>query len=312
MADNKATILDFNNPVRFCEESGKDRGDANLLKQVGARALKLRKHKKLSRRELSERSDISMRYLAQLEAGEGNISLALLGKLSVALDVSLLAFLTDQWNTSEELEQFLNAFETADSAARRVALDTLRRSAHSGGKAQRVCLLGLRGAGKSTLGKRIARELDVPFMELNSQIESAAGMPVGEIIALYGQNGYRKLEAETLAHIVNNHRRIVLAAAGGIVDDPASFEQLLASCHTIWVKASPAEHMERVRQQGDMRPMAGNPEAMDQLREILTAREDSYRRADHQLDTSGKSIESSLQELRDLMRQHQVIEVSTS
>lgn len=285
---------------QFASPESKPRGP-DLLEAVGTRALKLRKQRRLSRRELSQRSDISMRYLAQLESGEGNISLALLGKLACALEVPLLAFLTDDWKDDQQLADFLAAFERADVSRRRQAIEFLKCAPDSSQKEQRVCLLGLRGAGKSTLGKLVARDFGVPFLELNCEIEAAAGMPLGEIIAFYGQDGFRKLEAETLQGLVETQSRAVIAVAGGIVDDAAGFEHLLKSCHTVWVKASPVEHMERVMKQGDLRPMAGNPEAMAQLRGILTAREDSYRRSDHELDTSGKSVDVSLAELQELL-----------
>ena len=144
--------------------------------------------------------------------------------------------------------------------------------------------------------------------KLNDEIEKSAGLSVGEIIALYGQEGYRQLESDALTGIVASRTRIVLAVAGGIVANPETFAQVLARFHTVWIKASPTEHMERVRAQGDMRPMIGNPQAMAQLRQILKTREAQYRQAEYQLDTSGASVDASLAELCALIRSQQVLE----
>jgi XRE family aerobic/anaerobic benzoate catabolism transcriptional regulator len=174
-------------------------------------------------------------------------------------------------------------------------------------KAQRLCLVGLRGAGKSTLGARIADTFDAPFIELNREIEKNAGMALGEIIALYGQEGYRQLEADTLTAIIDGHSRAVVAVAGGIVSEEGSFYHVLSRFHTVWLKASASEHMERVRAQGDVRPMQDNPQAMIQLRQILRSREAFYTQSDHVLDTSGKSVEQSQSELCQLIESCQIL-----
>jgi len=179
-------------------------------------------------------------------------------------------------------------------------------------KADRICLIGLRGAGKSTLGALIASDLAVPFIELNKEIESQIGAPVGEIIALYGEEGYRQIEADTLEKITREHRRVVLAVAGGIVSSARAFDSVLQNFHTIWIRAQPADHMERVRAQGDLRPMAGNPQAMEQLRQILRAREEHYAKAAYQLDTSGKPIQTSRAELNALLQTYDVVKTTSS
>ncbi len=171
----------------------------------------------------------------------------------------------------------------------------------------RICLIGLRGAGKSTLGELAGQALNLPFVELNSEIEEQSGMPVNEVIALYGQEGYRRLEAQAISRVISTHDDIILAVAGGIVAEPETFNLLQSHFHTIWLRATPEEHMARVREQGDERPMAGNLEAMDQLRSILTSREALYGKALAQLDTSGQSVDISLAQLRALIRDRQFL-----
>lgn len=270
-----------------------------LIKRVVLRVKEIRKAHRYSRRELSERSGVSVRYLVKLEGEDGNISIALLNKLAVALETPIEVFLSGQAPFVSEIMQVVALYNKADKETRLKAMQVLETE-HK--KAQRLCLVGLRGAGKSTLGKRISRAFDAPFIELNSAIEQNAGMPVDEIIALYGQSGYRRLEADTLAKLFAQHSRVVIAVAGGIVSEKDTFFRLLSQSHSIWVKAAPWEHMDSVRAQGDMRPMKGNPQALVQLREILKEREAQYSRADHALDTSGKSIDESASELMMLVR----------
>ena len=253
-----------------------DAAVAALLVRVGERVRTARKSRRYSRRELSERSGVSPRYLAQLEGGEGNISIGLLQRIGIALG------------------QPIEALVAAEGATAR------------GRKAERLCLIGLRGAGKSTLGARLGEALGVPFVELNEAIEREADMPVGEVIALYGEEHYRRLEADTLGHIVATRERVVLAVAGGVVEAPDTFAELVDRFHTVWLRAEPAEHMARVRAQGDLRPMAGNPRAMERLREILAERESRYRRAEHHLDTGGRTVEDSLADLRGLVASHDI------
>jgi XRE family aerobic/anaerobic benzoate catabolism transcriptional regulator len=245
-----------------------DAAVSRLMRQVGERVRASRKEKGMPRRVLSEISGVSPRYLAQLEAGEGNISIGLLQRIAIALDQRM------DWLVRED------APAPADAS-----------------RAQRICLIGLRGAGKSTLGALAGDALGIPFVELNGEIEAQAGMPVAEVMALYDQEGYRKLEARALDRIVATRETLVLAVAGGIVTEPETFKALLGHFHTVWLKTSPEEHMSRVREQGDERPMAGNPEAMEQLKSILTSREALYGQAPARLDTSGKTEDQSLKEL---------------
>jgi XRE family aerobic/anaerobic benzoate catabolism transcriptional regulator len=163
---------------------------------------------------------------------------------------------------------------------------------------KRITLIGLRGAGKTTLGKALAKDLRRPFVELDREIEREAGMSLSEVFLLYGQPGYRRIERRCLERIINDGEDIVLTVGGGIVSEAETYDLLLLNCFTVWVKATPEEHMARVVAQGDIRPMSGNSEAMQDLRDILTAREPMYGKADVVLDTAGKSVEKSFGALK--------------
>lgn len=223
----------------------------------------------MTRKTLARDADVSERYLGQLELGDGNISVMLLRRIAVALNVKLAdVFIPEQ-----------------DEAWRR----------------QRVALVGLRGAGKSTLGGMLAGHLEVDFIELNREIERVSGLPVAEVFALYGQSGYRRFERRALERVLAENDRAVLSVGGGIVAEEEAFGLLLDGCFTVWLRASPEEHMSRVLAQGDLRPMAGNEEAMEDLKRILAARETLYRKADAVLDTSGQTPEESLAKLREIV-----------
>lgn len=268
-----------------------------LIARVGERVRKARELKGIPRRVLSEISGVSPRYLALLEAGEGNISIGLLQRVATALDhrIEWLVGEDDPW-TSDTL-RVADLYRKASAETRAQVVAVLNPQPERALRGRRICLIGLRGAGKSTLGARAGTALGIPFVELNREIEDHAGMAVTEVLALYGQEGYRRLEAQALSRIVAMHDTVILAVAGGIVAEPDTYTALLSQFHTIWVKATPEEHMARVRAQGDTRPMAGNPEAMDQLRHILTSREALYDQARARLDTSGRTMEQSLGDL---------------
>ncbi len=281
---------------------GTDEADpAALYRLVGDRVRAARKSSGLTRQDLAELSGVSPRYLAKLEGGDGNISIGLLKRVALVLGQPMAELLAEDDPLAPDLAQLSQLYRNACGATRAQVFRVLDPGRLRAQKAERICLVGLRGAGKSTLGARIGADLGLPFVEMNAEIEQSAGMAVSEIIALYGPEGYRQIESEALNRILSTKRRIVLAASGGIVEEPQTFERTLAGFHTIWIKAAPGDHMDRVRAQGDTRPMAGNPRAMLQLREILKAREASYRKADHHLDTSGRSVEQSLQDLRGLI-----------
>lgn len=274
-----------------------DRAVADLMLQVGERVRKARERKGIPRRVLSEISGVSPRYLAQLESGAGNISIGLLKRVALALDhrIEWLVGEDDPW--SSEALRVADLFRSADRKTQDEVLRALDPEPEASQRANRICLIGLRGAGKSTLGRMAGEALDLPFVELNREIEAHGGMEIAEIMGLYGPEGYRTLEAEALERIIATHDRMILAVAGGIVAEPRTYQTLLTRFHTIWLKAAPDEHMQRVRAQGDERPMAGNPEAMSQLRSLLTSREMLYDRAQARLDTSGQTRETSLKHL---------------
>ena len=275
---------------------------SRLISRVGERVRKARERKGIPRRVLSEQSGVSPRYLAQLEAGEGNISIGLLQRVAIALDhrIEWLTGEDDPWNS--DALRMADLFRTANADTQQAVLNLLSPEPEQSRRAQRICLVGLRGAGKSTLGRRAGEALGLPFVELNSEIEEQSGMPVDEVMALYGQEGYRKLEAQAIERVIATHEAMILAVAGGIVGEPETYTTLLGHFHTIWLQASPDEHMSRVRAQGDERPMSGNPEAMEQLRSILRSREALYNQASCSLNTSDQDIETSLTALLELIR----------
>jgi XRE family aerobic/anaerobic benzoate catabolism transcriptional regulator len=243
---------------------------------------------------------VSERYLAQLEGGQGNVSILLLRQIAGALALPLTELLTEDSDESAELvltTQFLKQLPRQKLAAVRSQLVRDYGNARDE-RMKRIALIGLRGAGKSTLGAKLARALAVPFVELDREIEREAGTSLSEIFLLYGQAGYRRYERRCLEKIFERTERAVIATGGSIVSEPGTYELLLSSCFTVWLKAAPEEHMARVIAQGDTRPMAGNDQAMEDLRRILEGRAMLYGQADVVVDTAGKSVEMSLADLR--------------
>jgi len=277
-----------------------------LMDKVGDRVRRLRQGRHFSRRELSELSGVSPRYLAQLEMGRGNISIALLQKIALALETDVEWLVSESGGDTEMPSQMLRLFNKADDQQRARIIQILQGGTPS--RTGRIALIGLRGAGKSTLGPMIAHEFDLPFAELNAEVEKSSGMPVSEVMALYGPEGYRRLERQALERLCSSGEPLVLAVAGGIVEDGATYQMLLSSFHTVWLRATPEDHMERVRSQGDERPMAGNPMAMQQLRSILTSREALYAEAEAAIETSGRSVKDCFVSLAKLIDQHQFLE----
>ena len=275
--------------------------ETSYLAALGERVRGARGRRGLSRKLLAADSGVSERYLAQLEAGRGNASILLLRQIATALDLPLAELLAEDSADGAELAlttQFLRQLPRQKLAAVRSQLVRDYGSAHDE-RMKRVALIGLRGAGKSTLGAKLARLLGRPFVELDREIEREAGTSLSEIFLLYGQAGYRRYERRSLETVLERNERAVIAAGGSIVSEPGTYELLLSSCFTVWLKAAPEEHMARVIAQGDMRPMAGNNnQAMQDLRRILEGRAMLYRQADVVVDTAGKSVEKSLAELR--------------
>lgn len=231
-----------------------------LLATVGARVRALRERRSLTRRQLAAQSGISERFLAQLEAGQGNISLGRFADVAVALGTTPAALLAD-----------------AEPAS---------------GGSHIVALLGVRGAGKSTVGALLAARHEVPFIEVDSRIERAAGLSLGEIFELHGEAYYRRVEREVLRGLMAEPGARVVATGGSIVNDRETFSLLRRGARTVWLRARPEDHWDRVIRQGDARPMAQNPHAFAELRALLAAREPLYAQAHHVIDTSGRDLDA--------------------
>lgn len=272
--------------------------DAQFLATLGRRVRDIRERKAMTRKRLARDADVSERYLGQLELGDGNISVMLLRRVAAALDVNLVELLMAEQQGS--IRRFLENIPShrLEHVMSRLVREFGRDEAH---RRKRIALVGVRGAGKSTLGAMLAGSLRIPFIELNREIEREAGLPVAEVFALYGQPGYRRFERRTLERVLAGTDSAVLSVAGGIVGDEEAFELLLNACFTIWLRARPEEHMSRVLAQGDLRPMAGNEQAMDDLKRILAAREALYGRADASVDTSGQTPKQSLVRLKEIL-----------
>jgi XRE family aerobic/anaerobic benzoate catabolism transcriptional regulator len=287
-------------PKSSREAATGERQHAEFLRVLGQRVRTCRVGRNLSRKELARDSGVSERYLAELESGRGNISILLLRQVSVALGLPMADLLSETEQQPVELaliQEFLQRLPKTRLA--RVRARLLREfGGDPQGRGGRIALLGLRGAGKSTLGGALAAELKVPFIELDREIERAAGTSLSEIFLMYGQAGYRRHEYRCLEKILETHVRCVIATGGSIVSEPATYDLLLSSCFTVWLKAEPAEHMARVVAQGDMRPMAGNAQAMDDLKRILQSRAALYGQADAVVNTASLSARQSLKQLR--------------
>ena len=229
----------------------------HYLDAVGAAVRRHRERLGWSRRELASHSGVSERFLAQLETGDGNISLRRFADVARALGTSPSALLGP-----------------ADAA----------------GAATPIALLGVRGAGKSSVGASLAHQLGVEFVELDQRIEQTAGLPLGELFALHGEAYYRRIEREVLTRLLANPAPMVLATGGSIVNDPTNYALLRARCRTIWLCAGAEDHWNRVVAQGDQRPMAENPHAFAELKALLAARRDLYAQADHTIDTTGRPV----------------------
>jgi len=233
------------------------------LARLGERVRAWRAEHGMSRKNLAAAAGLSERYLAELEAGRGNISVLLLRKVARAMGVAVERLVREE----ELLEK-------------------------------PIALVGLRGAGKSTLGAKLAASLEMPFVELDREVEKEAGAPLAEVFAMYGQDAFRRFERRALERVLAAHPRAVIAAGGSLVTDPGTYELLLERCRTVWLKASPQEHMSRVLAQGDTRPFKGRSAALDEIRKLLVDRDRLYGRAAAVIDTSGKSVRQALAELR--------------
>jgi len=241
----------------------------DFLLLLGERVRAWRAAHSTTRKALAASSGVSERFLAQLEAGEGNISVLRLRQLARAMGLPIEALVREEAPPKKSL----------------------------------IALVGLRGAGKSTLGAKLAEALELPFIELDREVEKEAGAKLGEVFAIYGQDAFRRFERRALERVLAEHKRAVIAAGGSLVTDAGTYKQLLARCFCIWLKTKPEEHMGRVIAQGDMRPFKGRnapgrPSALDEIKQLLKDRESLYSRASATLDTTGKTVRQSLAELR--------------
>lgn len=241
--------------------------ESAYLARLGSRVRAWRTGHGTTRRQLAAASGVSERYLAQLEAGEGNISVLLLRKVARAMGVPV---------------------------------DTLLRE-DDAPREKPIALVGLRGAGKSTLGSKLSEALKVPFIELDREVEKEAGAKLGEVFAMYGQDAYRRFERRALERVLQQHGRAVIATGGSLVTDPDNYQALRARCTCVWLRASPEEHMARVIAQGDMRPFKGRSAALDEIRKLLADRNDLYGKSDFTVNTTGRSAKACFAELRSLV-----------
>lgn len=273
--------------------------DEEFLRAFGERIRGERARRGMSRKLLAHHAGISERYLTQLESGKGNVSILLLRHIAAALGLPLSRLLEDDPPSPEMtlVRQFLARLAPEQLREAYASLTASFADDARLLRAGRIALVGLRGAGKTTLGAAAASALQVPFYELDREIERLSGTTLGSILELYGQQAYRRYELQALQELLATRPRFVVATGGSLVSESATYELLLRSCFTVWVRTTPEEHMQRVLAQGDLRPMAGSQQAMEDLRRILDERTELYGRADLTLDTTGRTAEQTVQEL---------------
>jgi len=292
---------------------GNDKGDKGngqasepLLAALGERVRSLRARRGLTRKAVALAAGVSERHLANLEYGIGNASILILRQVSLALQCPLAELVGDITTSSPEwllIRELLEPRSEAELRRARIAIGELfGTKGDAQARHHRIALIGLRGAGKSTLGQMLADDLDYPFVELSREIEKFAGCTIREIHDLYGTNAYRRYERRALEEAIQIYPEAVIATPGGLVSDAATFNQLLAHCTTVWLKANPEDHMQRVAAQGDMRPMAASAEAMEDLKRILAGRLPFYAKADLTFETSGQTLEQAFHALRTQLR----------
>ncbi len=278
-----------------------------FLTALGERVRALRSRRGLTRKAVANMADVSERHLANLEYGTGNASILVLLQVAGALQCALAELIGDVTTSSPEWLMLRELLEHRDDATLhrvRVAVgELLGTGGGNAARSPRVALIGLRGAGKSTLGQRLADDLGFAFVELSREIEKFAGCSISEIQALYGMNAYRRYERRALEEAIQIYPEAVIATPGGLVSDPATFNLLLAHCTTVWLQADAEDHMQRVAAQGDLRPMAASKEAMQDLKQILSGRAAFYSKADMKLDTSAQELDATSDALIQMVRQ---------
>lgn len=307
-AEAAEAVPDSGAPQAAAAPPGEDKNPALLA--LGDRVKRLRAARGMTRKALALAADVSERHLANLEYGIGNASFLVLQQVAGALQCPLAELTGDVTTSSPEwllIRELLQGRDEATLRRARIAIGQLLGTggdASAAGRArpQQIALIGLRGAGKSTLGQLLADDLGFPFIELSRQIEQFAGCSIAEIQALYGQSAYRRYERRALEEAIQIYPEAVIATPGGLVSDAATFNLLLSHCTTVWLQAAPEDHMARVAAQGDLRPMAASREAMEDLRQILAGRAAFYGKADMTVDTSAAPLEATFQALRQQVR----------
>src|SRR5271166_5112255 len=292
-------------------ETNDDEGKEPFLVALGERVRAMRARRGLTRKALAQATGVSERHLANLEYGVGNASILILLHVARALQCTLAELLGDVTTQSPEWlmlrELLANRDEATLRRVRLAAADVIGtgppQSEAPPGRSSRIALIGLRGAGKSTLGRMLAEDLDFAFVELSRDIEKLAGCSISEILGLYGQNAYRRYERRALEETIQAYPEAVVATAGGLVSDLGSFNLLLRHCTTVWLTADPEDHMSRVRAQGDLRPMAASREALEDLKTILAGRAAFYSKAEMRVDTSAQPLAETFHILRAEVRE---------
>jgi len=295
------------------DEPGRDGTERKhpFLAALGERLRTMRARRGMTRKALSHHAEVSERHLANLEYGIGNASILVLLQVAGALQCSLAELLGDVTTSSPEwllLRELLDQRDEPTLHRVRVAVGEMLGTGGAHGKglsrrSSRIALIGLRGAGKSTLGRMLGEDLGFPFIELSRQIEQFAGCSIAEIQALYGQSAYRRYERRALEETIQLYQDAVIAIPGGLVGDPATFNQLLSHCTTVWLLANPEDHMKRVTAQGDTRPIAASREAMEDLKAILAGRAAFYSKAEFRVDTSAAPLDETFAVLCRVVRQ---------
>ncbi|MEO7403861.1 MAG: helix-turn-helix transcriptional regulator [Burkholderiales bacterium] len=302
-----SNIVHLSQPASDPGDTSPEADKNPFLMALGERVRALRARRGITRKSLAAAADVSERHLANLEYGVGNASILVLLQVAQGLHCSLAELIGDETTSSPEWLMLRELLERRDEATLRqvrIAVgEMLGAGRASAARHSRIALIGLRGAGKSTFGPRLAKDLGFAFVELSREIEKVAGCSIAEIQALYGANGYRRYERRALEEAIQRYPEVVIATPGGIVSDPATFNLLLDHCTTVWLKAAPEDHMKRVIAQGDLRPMAASREAMEDLKAILAGRAAFYSKADYTIDTSAQGSEPTFVALRGLVRE---------
>ena len=273
----------------------------NYTNNIGLIVKKYRSKRGITRQVLANKSGISLRYLAQLESGKANPTISIITNIAHALNLSLSDIFLNNKNTNN-LNLMDQRFNTLNSHQKDKVYDLISdiyKENKLNKNKNKIALIGLRGAGKSTLGNMLHKEYEYPLFEATNEIEMLGGMNINEIIELGGQGMYRRFEYDVVKSLSNNHKKIVLLTGGSIVSEHKTYSYLLNNYFTIWIKASPKEHMQRVMNQGDSRPMASNPRAMDDLNNILNERISLYSKADLIVDTENTTVKKAYNNLKD-------------